>query len=83
MRIVQKVTFFGSRLWNGPLPNPTRELIFDGCSQKALVHDGGMILLDGNGLAVSITVVMIVTLTALLVIQVVAKCFSTRINLTL
>jgi hypothetical protein len=51
--IIQKATLYGSRLWNGSLPKPKLELDIEGCSRKAIVHDGGMLLLDENGQAVS------------------------------
>ena len=58
---IQKATLYGSRLWNGSLPKPKLELDIEGCSRKAIVHDGGMILLDENGHAVSILVMIAVS----------------------
>ncbi len=49
----QKLTLYGSRLWNGPIPKPKVELNIDGCDRKALIHDGGLLLLDVTGQAVS------------------------------
>lgn len=50
---IQKVTFYGSKLWKKSTPKGT-EVAIDGMSQKAVVHNDGMLLFGKDGKAVSI-----------------------------
>lgn len=49
----EKVTFYGSRMWDGSIPNGTEVELGAGLSKKAIVHDGGLLLFGNDSKAVS------------------------------
>ncbi|KAK3610577.1 hypothetical protein CHS0354_009017 [Potamilus streckersoni] len=50
----QKITFFGSRLWNRMVPRGT-EFQVEGCSKPAIVHRNGMVLFGNDGKMVNVS----------------------------
>ncbi|KAL3853603.1 hypothetical protein ACJMK2_017137 [Sinanodonta woodiana] len=50
----QKITFFGSRLWNRMVPRGP-EFQVEGCSKPAIVHRDGMVLFGNDGKMVNVS----------------------------
>jgi len=50
----EKVTFYGSKLWNKPLPKKGVEVALPGMSRSGLVHKDGMLLFGNDGKAANI-----------------------------